>query len=730
MVKTDQSLMNLSALSGFSVELRGSPLLFLALVLLALLWAAFTYRRTVPPVGTALRIFLAALRFGALAALLFLIFEPNVSFRQQRERKPLLPVLIDDTQSMDLEDPSGKRADQLQKVITSPLWEKLNERFDLFYFAFDDSLRRLEALAPEQLHRDALGTDLSAAWKALAEEFKGEPVPACILISDGGDNLGQDPVAAARENRFPIYTVGIGDTSAVRDAALASITGDPIAYAGKPSRLTVRVRAKKMANQSASVELRDENGRLLAQRRIKLPADDLLSETTLEFTPDKAGETALQVRLVTTGEEQSLDNNLRSFPVVVHPSRIRVLAVSGYPDFESLFFHRAAAQISDVEITAFDLEGVGGKTADRVNIRQTVEKSDVVVLIHLPKSPAGQAALERLRRALEKHPLPIWVWLNAEPPPRFLEKFCGDPPVELVPARLSGDGAPEADRFYAVLDPDAQFEEAALWEDLPPVQYPPFRVQIRPPAQSLIRLQDPATGQTISPALVVWRKDDGRGALSIGSGYWRWSFLSQGLTGSAELYSGMIFKMLRWLNQKTTRKPLQLSTDKALYSSGEKVLFDARVLAGDGSPVKSAQVEVTLEGPEGSVKLLLEPDAFGRYTAAYMPQGVGAYHYEARAVIEGEPAGVDSGRFNVEAYNVEKETLRQNRELLQAISRASGGIYLPADSVASLADTLKAPPRIVLEGWSRRFFLNWDMFLLVIGLLSLEWFIRKRRGML
>jgi hypothetical protein len=723
--------MNLSALGGFSVELRGSPFLFVILILLILFWAVFAYRRTVPPVKPGLKILLALLRFSSVAVLLFLIFEPTISYQERRERKPLLPVLIDDTQSMGLKDPSGARTDQLQKVFADPAWNKLGKRFDLVFFAFDDSVRKLDELSFDRLRLNAVGTDLSAARQSLVEEFKGESPSACIVISDGGDNRGRDPIESAGRAGFPIYTIGIGDTATVRDAAIASITGEPVAYVGKPAQLVVRVRAKKMENQSARIELTDEDKRLIASREIRLPGDNLLTETTLEFTPEKPGDTVLRIRLTTSGEEQSTDNNLRVFPVMVHPSRIRVLTVSGYPGFESMFFQRAASDLSDLEITAIDLEGAKRESAaKRINFQEILTKTDVMILIHPPKSQKGRAALERLSRALEKHPLPVWIWLGRESPTGVLEKLCGALPMKFIPARLSGSGEAVPDRFYSVLDPDAEFEEAELWDDLPPLQYAPFRIEIQPPAQSLIQLKDPETGQSVTPVLIGWRQDGRRCALSIGSGYWRWSFLNQGLTGGAELYSGLIFRMLRWLNEKAVRKPLQLTTDKALYSSGERVHFNARVFAGDGSPVKSAQVEVNLEGPEGSTKLLLEPDAFGRYSGSFVPEGVGTYRYFGEAVVDGESAGADSGNFNVEAYNVEKETLRQNRELLQAIARESGGVYLPADSIQTLADTLSAPPRIVMEGWSRRFFLNWDIFCVLMGLLSLEWLIRKRSGVL
>src|SRR5207245_5269224 len=61
---------------------------------------------------------------------------------------------------------------------------------------------------------DAIATTL--------DEFAGQPLAGIVVLSDGGSNRGEDPVAAAgraAERRAPIFTVGIGDPTPPRDLA-------------------------------------------------------------------------------------------------------------------------------------------------------------------------------------------------------------------------------------------------------------------------------------------------------------------------------------------------------------------------------------------------------------------------------------------------------------------------------------------------------------------------------
>jgi hypothetical protein len=303
-------------------------------------------------------------------------------------------------------------------------------------------------------------------------------------------------------------------------------------------------------------------------------------------------------------------------------------------------------------------------------------------------------------------------------------------PFERAIIRRGLEGEASPDRYYAILDPDAELEELPLWWNLPPIQTSNVQLRVKGTAISLIQLKDIETGESRSPLVLVWESQNRRNALSFGSGYWRWSFVGQALQNDDQVYRNYAFKMIRWLATSPQKRPLRLSTGKKLYSSGEPVQIDARVLSGENQPVTSAQVEVSVEGPEHTSILLLEPDQYGQYSAIFQPESIGDYKLTGLAQFKEEVIGADTMTCTVEAYNIEKESLSQNYQLLKNIADASGGEYLSVESASELSDLIDATPRTVSIDWTRRFFLNWDLWALLIIALSLEWFIRKRRGML
>lgn len=718
-------------LGGFSLDFRGSLIFVLLLVIASIALSFLIYRRTLPPSGVGLRIVLAILRLAALSFLIFLIFEPSLSFHRQRQLKPLLAVVLDDSESMRLTDASGDRFAQLNVLFDDPAWDDLEDRFELAIFAAGDSVRRLHRLELDSLSCLAIGTDLAAGWEAALKDLDADECAACVIISDGGNNAGRSPAETASEAPRPIFTIGIGDTAGVRDARIESLVGSEVAYLDKPAQLEVGVKAFGLGGQDTDLELIDSEGRILARRQVKLPPDELKTEIALEFTPKKVGQYPLRIRLAALEQEQSTANNLRTFPLDVRESHLKILMISGRPGFEVMFFQRTAAKIPDLDVIAVTVGKDGRFYADDpVDVMDVIADADVLVLMDLPERDSPVSARGQLRRSLETTPLPIWAWLGNNPSWDDLESFCGELPFAITRVQHQGEAEAHPDRFYTVLDPDLEAVERSLWYDLPPLQTPNYSIKIHGTASQLVEFRDPESGQPLGPGLISWERQGRRNTASFGHGYWRWGFMGLGLRGDHDLYAGMQTKILRWLAAGPQRKVLHLSTDKKLYSSGQLVEFKARVLSGSGQPIANAHVDLTLQSPEGDAKILLEPDQHGFYSGSFQPTGVGRYSFSGFARIEEDTLGLDSGRFDVEVYNIEKEALSQNRALLEEIAEASGGAYIPADSLSILGMLFEAEPRLKETGWNRRFFLNWDFWIVIVLLLSLEWFIRKRRGML
>jgi len=716
---------------NYFVEIKGSFFFFFSLIIISAVWSFFVYRRTVPPASSYWKITLGCLRFFALLIILFLLFEPVIKYETQKSLKPLLPVVIDDTQSMHLKDRLGDRSVKLAELLNQPVWNSLRDSFDVQFYSGGDSLHYIADFSPDSLTFSTVGTDLTKFWRGISLRLDADAYPACIIISDGGDNEGLDPLLEAEKAAKPLITIGVGDTATVTDAGIAGIIGNSVAYKDKESSVTVRIQARGMEDQRAQLLLKDQSGTVLNSKEIRLATDGLLQEVELPFTLKEPGKQVLTAELVTTRDEWSGQNNDRGFPIIVKESKIRVLVVAGLPSFESMFLEQTLSELKDVDYHTLTFKKGGGFYNFQVgDLGRLFSESDVLILLNITAAERASNSYRQVLDEIRKTALPRWLWLTSNTDVRVLDDFIPDHGtlINRNPRITEAQAVPR--RYYEVLEPDAEFEEEVWWKDVPPVKLPDRIIQQGGSGTSLVDLINPETGETVSAGLLVWDDNGRKAALSLGDGIWRWSFLQQGLSGQKELYTRHLFRMIRWLSAVQEEKPLKLETDKYLYSSGENVIFDAQAFTPDGKPIKTAIIEVQIEGPSDTTKLLIEPDAAGQYRTKYLPASAGKYRFTGIAKHQDQVIASDSGEFSVEAYNIEKETLTQNYRLLQSIAESSGGSYFDENNIEALPDKIGATPRLVTIGWSRRMFLGWDFWFLPILFLSLEWIIRKRKGML
>ena len=110
---------------------------------------------------------------------------------------------------------------------------------------------------------------------------------------------------------------------------------------------------------------------------------------------------------------------------------------------------------------------------------------------------------------------------------------------------------------------------------------------------------------------------------------------------------------------------------------------------------------------------------------------VDEYSYAASTKLGNESFNA-SGQFTIKPLNLETRQSAADHQLLSDMAKQSGGQMLQPSQISQLADLIRKNENIktvVYEDkrYSDLIDLKW-IFILIAGLLSLEWFIRKREG--
>ena len=130
-----------------SLSFGVSPLLLIPCLLAAAALGFWVYQRTVPVLAPAKRFSLTALRTTTLFLVLFLLFKPILENIINTEQPPLLAVLIDDSQSLQITIEEETDSLNISELTRNTVREFTQTQIDgsVRYFRFSSDVAQVEA---------------------------------------------------------------------------------------------------------------------------------------------------------------------------------------------------------------------------------------------------------------------------------------------------------------------------------------------------------------------------------------------------------------------------------------------------------------------------------------------------------------------------------------------------------------------------------------------------------
>lgn len=723
--------------------LAPSPWAWALLAVPAIAIAFWAYYGLLAPLSRPARWVLWCLRGAALLLVVFALLQPVLTLVLPDSGDPDLVLLVDTSASMGLPDGDGPetRAEAALRIVHD-LESRLGDRFRIHRYAFSDSPVPLpEGHVPQPAGNTGIGTAL--------EELRGHagsrPMNGVILLSDGVNTVGRDPVRLAAASTVPVFTVAFGPESPPDDLEIRTVRANPTAFAGEPMPIRAVLSSSGLSGKKVRI-VAEQEGRLLDAKEIELPGDGLEQEISLEVTPVSPGLNLYEVR-VEGSVDQVPENDLRQVAVEVLERKTQILIISNRLDWDFAFMRRtleadttlsysylvrtaedhldsfgtlgrerwpaSRGDLRDyaaVMLTGFDEAGPPPET--RSALAEFVRQGGGLFLLGGPDRQGGWTEHGDLR-----HVLPGRVGALRAVPGR------------LAPVSVTMDGQ----RHPATAVHANPAETAHLWSTLPPVWNMGGGLEVSPQARTLLEYR-PSSGPRM-PMLAASFHERGKTAWLHGQGIWRWGFTSAGVAAAADVYRPFLLGLVRWLAEPAVRDQFQAAPAKRVYQNGEPVAFLAGLWDEAFRPVSGARIRVEVESDADSASVLrmeLRPGTEpGRYDAEGPALPPGAYTYQAEAL---DPSGnrmADraAGRFWVETMGPEYSRTWADRQTLARIAEESGGISVEASALeplfAMIPDAVRRTGRIA----ERDIWNDWILFAAFILVLSVEWFLRRRRGL-
>jgi hypothetical protein len=642
---------------------------------------------------------LAFLRFSSLALIFIFLLSPLMESTKKIKQLPILAVAFDNSQSVKSFSTSYQQFSQAMK-------DRLNEDFQLEFWTFGEKLDNTENFT---------GTDRKSDYGQLIKSLKNNSinknVGALILIGDGIYNQGQNPENLVSGLKFPVYTLGVGDTTRKTDALISKAKTNKVAFLKNKFPVEIEMKFSKLKNKLAYLDI-EHNQKQIYSSTFVIESDDYFK---LEFVNLEATETGLQhykIKVRPFDGELNLKNNEFEFVIQILENKQKILMLSDGPHPDLGAIRNSLSELQNYEI----------KTVTGNDAPDSLSNYSLIILNQIP-SPKNVAS--KLLTRIKGSRIPVLFLVG---PNTLLDQFNS---LELG---LKISTSTNTEEVQVMFDKDFSLfvlseETKNALETSPPLLSPFGNTQLSPLMQNLA-LQNIRNIQT-NKTLMAFGTDKGRKiGFIVGEGFWRWRLYNYQTSGNHDAFNELTQKMIQYLALKENEDNFNVY-HPALFQETDAIELRAELYNDSYELVNTPEVNILIvnDSLQEFAYQFDRADDFYLLNAGNLEPG--DYTFEAETDL-GNQHFTEKGSFSIVKSELEIQNLQADFDLLNQLSAQTGGKFYPFAEYGTLLDTIVANKQITVQQHQQTFQTEWinlkSIFLILILLLGVEWFLRKFWG--
>lgn len=649
-------------------------------ILLGVFYACFLYINEHFLQSKSLHVLLFAIRTIFVGILAFLLLSPLVKSFTNTTENPIVIIAQDVSESI---------ADSTFELLSN-LSSQLTD-FDVHKFSFAEDVK-----SGFQTSNIGLKTDYSSLFSDIENRFSNRNVAGVILASDGCYNSGNNPIF--RKFDFPIYTIALGDTSVKQDVLVQKVTNNDIVFLGNILTLEVAVAAVKLKGKKSTLSVLNKGIELYSEQ-ILFDSNDDYRVINIKLEAKDIGLQAYKIVLSEVEGEKNIENNTFTTYIDVIDSRYNLLILKdkSHPDLASYISAIEKNKNYKIEI----------KNIDEVN---HFNKYQLVVLSGVSQIPSSLID--------ENIPLILFGSHNFSSnlsSVKFVQKGSNEE-IRVVQNELFS-------KF--IFSP----ELLNLTRNAPPLYGVFGKYELNVNIDIVLKKKIGAI-ITESPLLFIEEVENRKVAFFTAEGWWKWKLYDYSINENNDAFNELFSKLTQYLLLQEDKSKFRIYYEKqvAEYSN---ILFDANLYNDSYELINNKEIALEIKnesGEEFNFQFSKEKQGY------FLDIGIlenGYYSFVAKVVGS---SVVKSGVFEVKKIQLELMNLVANHGLLFKISELSNGKLFYINEIDLLSEELNKSSKnqkLIYSKEKLTSLINIPLILLILlFLISTEWFVRKYNGLI
>jgi uncharacterized membrane protein len=708
---------------------------------------------------------LVAMRLVITLLLVLAMLRPTLVWTTITRKPATLLILADQSRSMQVADASGDKTrweslSASMDAAASSL-DDLSQEIEVKVYTFDSDPHPLDLVAgAAQWPSRPEGTQTALGW-VLEDTLRretGKRLAGVVLLSDGAQRVlpakdvsPQTPARRLADLGFRLYAVPFGQSRALdqtRDVALSELRAPQVVFVKNELDVDAVAQLDGFVGQDVVAQLLVETtpGKMevVDSQRLRAEQNGARLPVHLKYLPDTPGERKITLKVAPQTGELITTNNETSTFVTVLDGGLKVLYLNGALQPDIRFLRRAldASPDMNVEFRTIDARKPQTRPKDMIDYFEP-GRFDVYILGDLDATAFTPSEMAALAAAVERGA--GFIMLGG-----FHSfgagGYAGTPLDDVLPVEMNrlerqnfGEAIrtdqhlPEASRpkmrptrigqTHSILQLAPGAENLKMWDELPALDGANRLDRVKRGATVLAETPDN------HPLLIAREYGRGRVLAFGGDSTWHWT-----MSGYEAAHKRFWRQVVLWLARKdqSTSNTVWVNLDERRFSPGTRVEFTAGARNPQGEPIADATMEVEVVRPDGSKatpRLRRSGDEMaGTFLDAQLP---GDYTLVVKASSNGVTIGTAQARFLVYDQDLELDNPAADRGTMESLASMTDGRTVASEQLPELFASIKQQlEKLEVETLVKRTLWDtWPFFLLLIVLLGVEWYLRKKWGL-
>jgi hypothetical protein len=634
---------------------------------------------------------LAFFRFISVFLIFLLLINPVFKIKSLQTEKIVLPILLDNTQSIPYLDSTFINTDWISYFKNHI---ELNNKFETAIYPFDKQLQ-----ASKTLNFTGSQTNIAQAAQDLVNLYRNTYQPI-ILVTDGNQTQGPDYLYAFNPNA-KIFPVIVGDTTLVYDVQLIQANANKYVYINNLFPIEVIAHAQTDKNTKVTLQV-STDGQNVYKKLFELTPEKNIINDILYLKANRVGVKKYTISVSGDQNEKNTQNNIKILAVDVIDQKTEIAIISSFvhPDLGAL---KRAIQANEHR---------------KVTILKPNEIADLdaydLVLLYQPT-----AHFTKIFQQIKEKNKNYWIVGGLNTDYSWLNQNQTDFNFKLFNQK---------EQYVGILDNNFSiFEVPHLpFTNLPYLDFFTGSIESKTKQTQLLNLQTKGI-KTDMPMVSFIDNNQQKKVYWFGENLWKWRI--ETLSDNTN-FDQLIDKIIQYLAIKKTKDNLVVQIEP-IYNQSDNIIITAQFFNKNLEYDTHAILQAQLTNME--TKQIKMYDWSKRTNELFLNlSGLQPGKYELK-VTETRSKKTKEMVFEVLPFNAEIQVMQANTQSLKLLATQSNGAYFYLKNIDLAIEKILNDPEytpVQKEIVTNKKLINWPWALfLVVICLSVEWFLRKYNGM-